>query len=292
MNWLFFITLSVITGSLGSILQRVLMKNKVSGSYAYSALTQVISAIVCLVIAFIIGSQNFPTIEQIFSNNLYLFILFSSILYALHAVFGFKALQSVEVSRFTVIYSLRAVITILVATLFLDEKLTIIQLFGALLILSAIVFLNTTSIKGLFKFTRGEIYALLAAVTFGVATVSDKYLLDWFDYVPYLFVDFIVPGMILFLARPKSIPESVELLKEKLGPKILLFSTLYAIAAITFFAALTQADNASLVSGVGQVGSIVTVLLGIVLLKERKDLSKKLIAASLSFIGLILLVIK
>jgi uncharacterized membrane protein len=268
------------------------MKNKVSGSYAYSALSQVISAIVCLVIAFIIGSKDFPTVEQIFSNNLYIFILFSSVLYALHAVFGFKALQTVEVSRFTVIYSLRAVITILVATLFLDEKLTLIQLIGALLILSAIIFLNTNSLKGLFRLTKGEIYALLAAVTFGVATVSDKYLLDWFNYVPYLFIDFMVPGMILFLARPKSISESVGLLKAKLAPKILLFSTLYAIAAITFFAALTQADNASLVSGVGQVGSIVTVLMGIVLLKEKKDLSKKLIAASLSFLGLILLVIK
>jgi len=213
-------------------------------------------------------------------------------LYALHAIFGFKALQSVEVSRFTVIYSLRAVITILIATLFLDEKLTILQLFGALLILSAIVFLNTKSFKGLFRFSKGEIYALLAAVTFGIATVSDKYLLDWFDYVPYLFIDFLVPGLILFLARPKSVPESLELFKQKLGPKIFLFATLYAIAAISFFTALTQADNASLVSGVGQVGSIVTVLLGIVLLKERKDITKKLIAASLSFIGLILLIIR
>jgi drug/metabolite transporter (DMT)-like permease len=213
-------------------------------------------------------------------------------LYALHAVFGFKALQSVEVSRFSVIYSLRAVVTIIAATLFLDEKLTLVQLIGALLILSAIIFLNTKSIKGLFKFSRGEVYALLASISFGVATVSDKYLLDWFDYVPYLFIDFLVPGLILFLARPKSVPESVELLKQKLGPKIFLFATLYAIAAISFFAALTQADNASLVSGVGQIGTIVTVLMGIFILKERKEMTKKLIAASLSFIGLILLIIK
>ncbi len=292
MNWLIFITLSVVTGSLGAILQRVLMKNKISGSYSYSALSQIISAIVCLIIALFIGSQNFPTIEQTFSNNLYIFILFSSVLYALHAAFGFKSLQTVEVSRFTVIYSFRSVVTIFAATMFLDEKLTFVQMTGALLILSAIIFLNTKSLKGIFNFSRGEIYALLASITFGIATVSDKYLLDWFDYVPYLFIDFIVPGIILFLVRPKTVQESVGLLKDKLGPKILLFSTLYAIAAITFFAALTQADNASLVSGVGQVGSIVTVLLGIVLLRERKDLSKKLIAASLSFVGLILLVIK
>lgn len=292
MSWLIAITISVFTGSSAAILQRVLMKNKVSGSYAYSALTQVISAIVCLIIAFMIGRQNFPTIEQIFSNNLYIFILFSSVLYALHAAFGFKALQSVEVSRFTVIYSFRAVVTILAAILFLDEKLTLVQMVGALLILIAIIFLNTRSKKEIFKFSKGEAFALLAAVSFGVATVSDKYLIGWFDYVPYLFIDFIVPGMILFLARPKSLPESVELIKQKLGPKIVLFSTLYAIAAITFFAALTQADNASLVSGVGQVGSIVTVLMGIFVLKERKDLTKKLVAASLSFIGLILLVIK
>ena len=292
MNWLIAITISVITGSSGAILQRVLMKNKVSGSYAYSALSQIFSAVVCLIIAFMIGKQNFPTIEQIFSNNLYLFILFSSFLYALHAVFGFKALQSVEVSRFSVIYSLRSVITIIAATMFLDEKLTFVQLFGALLILLAIIFLNTSSLKSLFKFSKGEIYVLLASVCFGVATVSDKYLLDWFDYGPYLFIDFLVPGLILFLARPKSFNESVGLIKQKLGPKIILFSTFYAIAAITFFAALAQADNASLVSGVGQIGTIVTVLMGIFILKERKDIVKKLVATMLSFVGLILLIIK
>jgi drug/metabolite transporter (DMT)-like permease len=291
-NWLIAITISVITGSSGAILQRVLMKNKVSGSYSYSALSQIISAIVCLIIAILIGKQNFPTIELIFSNNLYIFILFSSVLYALHAAFGFKALQSVEVSRFTVIYSLRAVVTIFAATLFLDEKLTLVQMIGALFILAAIVFLNTKSLKEIFKFNKGEVFALLAAVSFGIATVSDKYLLDWFDYVPYLFIDFLVPGLILFLARPKSVTESVNLFKQKLGPKIFLFATLYAIAAISFFAALTQADNASLVSGVGQVGTIVTVLMGIFILKERKDITKKLIAASLSFVGLILLIIK
>ena len=290
MNWIIAIAISIVAGSSAGLLQRVLMRGKVSGSYSYTAVTQLLSAFVVLGFAIILGRTSFPSIEVILSNRLYIFIIFSAILYALNGAFVFKALQSVEISKFTILYTLRAVVTIIVATIFLNEGLTLIQLIGAGCILFAVIYVNSKSLKDLFIFNRGEIYALMAALSFGTATVSDKYLIAWFDYVPYLFIDFLLPALILFAVRPKVVSEVGTLIKQKLASKLILFSALYAIAALSFFGALSMANNASLVSSVGQSGTILTVILGIVLLKERDQLGKKLLAGAISFIGLVLLI--
>lgn len=292
MTWIVLITLSVLFGSVSALLQRLLVRDERAETYSYSVFTQLTSAVVCFLLALFLGRNSFPEISVILDSHVYLFILLSASLYALNAILCFKALQSIEVSKFSVLYATRAVVTIVVASVFLKEGLNAIQLIGSGMILFSILYLNTKSVKELFRFGKGEVFTLTAALAFGIATVSDKYIIEWFDFIPYLTLDFLLPAMILIAIKPKVVKEFRKLLTPKILPIILLFSILYALAALTFFGAMYASDNTSLVASIGQITTIATVILGIVVLKERKDLSKKLVAGIISVVGLILLIVR
>jgi len=292
MSWIVLITLSVLFGSVSALLQRVLVRDEKADTYSYSVFTQLTSAVVCLFLALFLGRNTFPEFSVVLESHVYVFILLSSSLYALNAILCFKALQSIEVSKFSVLYATRSVVTIVIASVFLKESLNTNQLLGAGMILSSILYLNTKSLKEFLRFGKGEILTLTAALAFGIATVSDKYIIEWFDFIPYLTLDFLLPAIILIAINPKVVKEFRKLLVPKILPIILLFSTLYALAALTFFGAMDASDNTSLVSSIGQITTIATVIMGIVVLKERKDLRKKLVAGIASVAGLILLIVR
>lgn len=291
MSWIVLITFSVLFGSVSALLQRVLVRDEKADTYSYSVFTQLTSAVVCLLLAIILGRNTFPEFSVILASHVYVFILLSSSLYAFNAILCFKALQSIEVSKFSVLYATRAVVTIIIASVFLKEGLTAIQLLGSGMILFSILYLNTKSLKEFLRFGKGEVFTLTAALAFGIATVSDKYIIEWFDFIPYLTLDFLLPAIILIAIKPKVVKEFGKLLIPKTLPIILLFSTLYALAALTFFGAMDASDNTSLVSSIGQITTVATVILGIVVLKEREDMKKKLLAGFLGFAGLLLIVI-
>ena len=183
MNWIVAITISIITGSFAGILQKVLMKGRDPDSYSYTVLTQLFSGCVCILVVFLLGRNDIPSLQVIIDNKLYIFIAFSGIMYALNGIYTFKALQNVDVSKFVVLYTIKSIVTIVTASIFLNEVLTSLQLIGATFIIFAVVYLNTDSVKKFLVFNKGEFYTIIAAFAFGFATVSDKYLIQWFDFV-------------------------------------------------------------------------------------------------------------
>lgn len=291
MSWLLVLLISIITYSGAALLQRVLMKDGDKNPLAYSAFTQLLSGVMVLVFAIITGRLVFPAIEVVMQNKLYIFVLLSGVCFAINGYAGFKSLKYIDISKFIILFSFRTVVTITVASIFLKESLTPIQLAGSALILGSIILINSKSLKDIFVLGKGEIYVLLAAIAFGIGNVSDKYLFNWFDLVPYMTIDFFLPGLLLVLAKPKTALEFPEFLKKNRIGKVALFTLLYTLAALSFYYAFILADNVSLVSATGQISTILTVILGIIVLKEREDLRKKLLGGALSFVGLILLAV-
>lgn len=289
MSWLFALFISIVTYSGASLLQRVLMKEEDKNPLAYSAFTQLFSGVMVLVFAILSNNLSFPSLDLILEKKLYLFILLSGTCFATNAYFGFKSLKHIDISKFIVLFSFRTVVTIIVASIFLDEKLTPVQLIGSLLILLSIILINSKSVKEIFVFGKGEVYVLIASIAFGLGNVSDKYIFDSFELIPYMTIGFLLPGTLLTLRKPNTVLEFPEFFRKNRIWKITLFTFLYTLAALSFYYAFILADNASLVSSIGQISTIVTVILGIVVLKERKDLRKKLLGGAISFVGLVLL---
>ncbi len=281
MTWQLLILFSVLTYSVSVLLQRILVKEDKSDPISFAILFQFITGIFIGVYGFATQDMSLPNLTPILGN---IFLMIT--MYTLGNYFLFTALQKIEASKFTVIFSSRAIFTVIASTIFLRESLDAGQWFGALLILFAIL-LVTGKIRTL-TFQKPEWYALLAAVCFGVEITNDRILLNSLSVYPFAFWGFLLPGLALLLIYKKSVRNMSRYFRPKTLRTILLLCAIYAASAVTFFVALQMAPNSSQVATINLTNVIVIVLLSIVFLRERTDWVKRVIGAVLSFVGLLL----
>jgi len=282
MTWQAFIFLSIIFYSTSVLLQRTLLKDKDSDPIAYSIFSQIIVGMVVILVGLLtLQDMSMPAIGPLLFN-----IILMGVLYGVFHFASFTSLKEGEASQFTIIFSSRVFFTTLASALFLKEVLIGEQVLGALFIFSGVVLVSLKKAKLILK--RSELLALLAAMSFGFANTVDRTLLMSFNLYPYTALSFFLTAGILLLVRPKSISKMKVFSRKDTLSKMLMFSTLYAFSSIAFYGALQLTNNSSQVVTVSLLSVIVIVLLSAIFLKERGNLSRKIIGAILSFIGLLL----
>ncbi|OGM15600.1 hypothetical protein A2V56_00160 [Candidatus Woesebacteria bacterium RBG_19FT_COMBO_42_9] len=280
-TWQILIILSVICYSVSVLLQRILVTEKGSDPVAYASFSQLLTGLMIGIFGYLFTSMKYPDFKPLILNFLLMIVL-----YALGNIFVFKALKKTEASKFSVIFSSRAIIAVLAFSLLMKETLTVSQWIGTLLILSAavIVSLETKKIKFSFK----EIYALLAAMFYGFAVVNDRFLLRHFDVFPYSFLGFVLPALSIlafYSGRIKNM--KVFLVKERFV-RMATLSLFYAASIILFFYALQITENSSQVISLNSIGVVVTVIFAILFLNERKRIIWKIVGSLLGLLGLLL----
>lgn len=283
MNWQILISLSIIFYSVSILLQRLILREDKSQPIAYSIFFQVLCGIFIGSFGFFFADLSLP--ENL--SSLFLNLLLATFLYGFGNVFIFKSLKQTEASKFTVIFAARAFFTVLASSLILREFLTSKQLVGALLIFFGVILVNLKSTK--FSFGKGELLAFLGAMSFGFANTNDRYLLKFFNLYPFITLVYILPAILMSMIYSKELKRARLFLNKKVFSKILLLCVMYSISSITFFAALQISQNSSQVATINLTNVIIIVLLAIAFLQERESLTKKLLGAILSFIGVLLI---
>lgn len=139
-----------------------------------------------------------------------------------------------------------------------------------------------------FSFGKGEKIAILAAMLFGLAFVNDAYLTKQLDVGFYMMIAFLAPSIFQTIIFPKKIVKMKPFLQPSFLKKLLLLGVLYALSAVTIFLSYQVGGNASKIAVLNQTVTIVTVLLAVFFLKETTNLSKKILGAILSFLGVVL----
>ena len=279
MSWQILVAVSVVTYSVSVLLQRILLKDEKIDSVAFSIVFQLLTGALILGYALTRGFSS-PNLLPLLPN-----LALMTFLYGAGNVFIFKALKAIEASEFTIIFATRTVWIILAAVLFLSEQFSLVQLLGTGLILSSVVLVSWQ--KGL-KLSRGVLLSLAAAACFGLAFANDAFIIRNFDVPSYLGIAFIVPALAVWMVFPKSSSKMLPMLKKSFLKKLGVLSVLYATSAITIFLAYQIGRNAAQIAPLNQTSTILTVLLAIIFLGEKSQLTRKLIGAVLSFIGIIL----
>ncbi|MFC1649541.1 DMT family transporter [Patescibacteria group bacterium] len=283
MSWQVLVFLSVVLYSVSILLQRVIMKEDESKPIAFSIFFQVLSGLVILIVGLIFSDMSLPSnICELIWN-----LLLMGLLYGFFNLFALKSLKLTEASKYSIVASTRVFFTVLASSVLLKEFLSGPQFVGALLIFAGVVLVNLESKK--FKLDRGTLLALAGAACFGFANTNDRYLLGSFDVYTYLTISFLLPPILMSLIYPKQVKYMKNYLDKKVIKKVLVLSIFYAFAALTFFAALQVGENSSQVASIGLTTVVVTVILATIFLKERDNMPKKIFAALLSLVGLLLL---
>lgn len=281
MSWQILITISVITASIQTLLQRYLLKDTESKPVAYLIISQLVAALIIGIIA-IIGGVQIPNLTPFIPN----FIL-GMFLIGVSTILWFKSLKVMEASEFTVLWATRAFWSIIAAMLFLGESFSFKQAFGAILIFLSIVLLHWNGRK--MKIGKPEGIALFAAALFGSQFANDGYVLKSLDPLIYIPIALVLQSVASLLIIPKTIFDFAPILKsKKIILNLLLLGTITAITIGTYLGSFVVGGNLSKVAAINQVQIITTVILAIIFLKESKDFRKKILAAIISFIGVLL----
>lgn len=183
--------------------------------------------------------------------------------------------------------TLRAVVTTVVATIFLGETVHTNQLVGMILIFSAI--LITQNLKKIKLNLEGTLLAILASFIFGIGNVFERVILKEMNIYLYLAPAFIIPGVILFVFQTSRLSGKKITLTKVTTSHILTVGVISALSGILSMYAIIQAPSAGHYAFVNQTRVIMVAIFAYIFLQERGNIKRRIFAAFLCTLGLLLL---
>ena len=202
------------------------------------------------------------------------FIILSGITTALLWICYFKALSLADVSKVTPVDKLSIIITLILSSIFLNEKITIIKIISMIFMITGTFFMVNKNEKK--EEGNWFIYALLTALFTSLATILGKVGIK--DINPNLgtmlrtiIILIIIWGVIFIKKEYKDI--------HHINNKNLFFIVLSGISTglswLFYFMALKEGE-ASIVFPIEKLSAAVAILISVIFLKEKLDRKGKL----------------
>ncbi len=219
------------------------------------------------------------------SPHVLLLFALSVALWALVDAFLFSAFKYEEASVLSAIFPLNFVFTFVVSVMFFKAGIKPTIVVGFLIIMAASLLIGVYHTR--FRPSKGIVFALLYSFFLGVALGLNSEVVKSFSIPPYMFAAFLFPAavnLLLFL-RPKVAELRYELHVQ--WKKILLNA---AIMDASFFFLLKafQLGNVPQVVALSASSTLLTVLAGILILKEKQHIALKIVVAALATLGVVL----
>jgi drug/metabolite transporter (DMT)-like permease len=283
MTWQFYTIISVLALSSSVLFQKILLSKFKSDPYAYAVVFQGLVGVLLMCFALLVGFK-LPGIEKVMVPA-----IISIVAFGLGHIIYAKTLQVVEASAFSVLFATQAIWIMLLGILLFNESLTILQIIGAIVIFCSVGLL-VKNIKAL-KLDRGTLLGLLTGLLFGIAITAWSYVGRHTDGISWAAISFVGTSLVAFLARPQSAKHMGMLFKSKVLLSLGVLTVFYAIGSLTMLYAYKE-GTFSVVTPLRQSSIIITTLLALLFISaERNRIRRKLIAAALCFIGVLLIIL-
>lgn len=282
MSWQIFALVCVITVSIGNLLERVLMREEDSDVVGYAIIFQYFLGVIALIFALFFHRFSFPP-EVVFSPR----FIFTAILWATWTIFTFRAAKTIGAGELTILSTVSTITTVSLGVFLLHETFALKTGIGVLLIVLSIVIVSTEKLS--FSSREGVFFALFASVIGGIAVVNDSIILKNYEAFSYTSIMSFMPGIILTVLFPQRIKRMFTGKFVKILPLMGVFCFFYTVQAIAFYLAFEYGATTSHLSPVVKSSVILTILLAALFLHERSHLARKLIAAGMTLIGVLLI---
>jgi Putative glucose uptake permease len=216
--------------------------------------------------------------------KIWLITLLSGFLYTICLLLYFKALKNTEISQTETISTTRSIWVVLLGVVFFGETLSLSKLLGvALIFLGLIVIYNQKTKKT--TFGRYHIYVLVYAIMISSAYALDKYALRYFSVGFYNSLLYLLPGILTTVIFPRTLRNMKYLIKpRKTNYFIFISCSVQIISTLSLYAAY-QVGELSLVGPLAQTSTVLTIIFGILLLKERWNLKRKIAGIAIVSLG-------
>ncbi|MFA6007850.1 MAG: DMT family transporter [Candidatus Shapirobacteria bacterium] len=277
--WIYFALAAAILFATNSILGRVLA-TKSANPRAFALIYNTIGGIFALSF-FLFDHSQFSGINW----QVILLLAINICVYGIFNRFEFYARKDIEASTYAVLAKVTPIITFTLSIIFLQETLNLNKILALFVIIAGNILAVMTK-KGL-KFSNGLKYVALVVVSLGVAWTFDKKISGNFPLPLYAFFTYMLPNIFIYFF-PKLTPSEIKNEFKIANYRIFILAIINVCGYFMLIKAYSFGEASNIVL-LTSTSTIITVLLGIFLLKEKDRLWQKILAAVLVTIGVLLL---
>ncbi len=283
MSWILLIVLSTLLFSLSNLFHRVVMKDIKSDPFAQTFVYYGLGG--CLTLALTIARGHFQYAISLRQLPFFVLIMIGGMM---APVCKFKAVKYLEASESSILLSSQNLWEVILAFLALQEAFSIQRLLGTIIVLLGIAIAQWR--KKQFVLNLAVVFALLASMLYALDNIIGYYVLRDFDVFSFNVYTWLLPVVAIACVRPQVYKKLTFYLRPYYLMNVFVVACTATLGSICIARAYQVARNASQLAPISASGTIFTVLLAILILKERNHIRQKIGGAIVVVIGLILLV--
>jgi drug/metabolite transporter (DMT)-like permease len=240
--------------------------------------------LICVVL-----SLFFPLFQpfHISGNNLYLIglSLVCGIFGAASYISLYTAQKHVEAGISSLIINIYTPITILLATFFLNEKLTLLQIVGTAFLLFGMVIVSRKHRIGKFTFDRYFLLTLFSGIMLAFVLVAERALVKTTGFSAGIMFSWWSTCLFMGIATLITHNKNAYSKKDIIITGVLRFFQNLSWAMLVFIV-----GNLSIVSSITTFKVMLMFIAGALFLNEREDLPRKIIGSIIAVVGLLLMI--
>lgn len=285
MTWFFFSILSVIFFAVLNLIQR---KIAVDSKYprAAAVVFNIYGASLAIILFFITGGLSKLSWPQ--GIAAWIFMIIATFFYALYERGRFLSAKLLDASSLSIVANVSLAIAFIGALFLYSESLTPEKVAGVVLIIVSLIVVSfQKNIKNKISL-KGVLVGIMVFTFLGLAWMLDKKGTLYFNPDTYSLLVWTVPLFMIYFPYVKP----AELKHEaKQIPFAMFILALLNVVGYYFQLLALQLADATRVIPLVQTSTLVTVVLGILILGEKENIPRKIAAAIIGFAGALLLVI-
>jgi len=283
MPWQFFLLSSIIFTSCNGLFHRSLLKHEDSSPQAQTIAFLGLGGLIAVTIALLQGKLNLFFPIALLPNFILLALLFTPAY-----LIKYRAYQLIGASEVVMFAVTARLWNVIGAYLFLDEVITLKVILGAMLILAGVMLTRFEQRR--FVINQGVIFVLFSAFLMGFGDVNGFYILKTYDSTNYLVYSELLPVITLLFLQPKSLKKVRYYFHRGRALKIFLLSLFDALGMLALYLAFTAGGNVSVIGPLKATSLIITTILAIIILRERNNITNKLMGSAIATMGVLLLI--
>src|SRR5579859_1519901 len=282
MDWLLLTTLSVVSRAIYGVLTKVLSNKLKVSVYTQAALLSFSGGLISLIISPLLGGLKFS-----FSGVSIMVVALVILGQGLGNIVYFQSIKSLTNGTAQIAFSSILIFNTFLSFIFLNLHLSLINVFGLILLMLAIVSVTTGKIE-LNK--RGIALMVLAALLFSVFQLSSAKISKEVGAPMYLLIAYFGAALIVFVLKAKVIIKDLAIADKRITLGIPLVTAFPSLGNFAFaYYAYRNAPQPAKVAMLLTSQVVLTVFLSYFLLKEKDHVWRKVASAILVVLAAILI---
>ena len=285
MNWLILTLLAVLSRAIYGIASKVFSTHVPVSAVTQSVILTGVGSLLAFAFSPLTGGISFQNFHHVWIIALIMVIsqIFGNLAY-------FKGIEKLEASITQIAFSSIVIWGAFLSSFLLGSHFALLQILGIILLVGAIFLIQYK--KGKVRVSIHIAYIFIAAACFAVFQVTSAQLAQVMSAGTYLLLAYLGSAVLLSLLYWKKVAKEVQLLFKNV--KNVLAASLFASGTSLFYFlfsyfAYRVAPDRGVVVLLLTTQVIVSVILGILFLKERDRIKQKIVAGILTVIASVMI---